>query len=133
MSEKEKKIKPSELREFWIGVILLAVGLFMLSMKVSVHTGWGGFYIGFFPVTSGTIIIPLLIAVVWYCIKPASIMPKILAGLGALIIVASIIMSVRINFAPTSLFEYILILVLAAAGLGLILKTLFTDKKEKSE
>ena len=52
MSEKEKRIKPSEMREFWIGIILLAVGLFMLSMKVSVHTGWGGFYIGFFPVTS---------------------------------------------------------------------------------
>ena len=133
MSEKEKRIKPSEMREFWIGIILLAVGLFMLSMKVSVHTGWGGFYIGFFPVTSGTIVIPLLVAVVWYCIKPKSIMPKIIALIGTLIIVAAIIMSVRISFAPTSLFEYVLILAFAAAGLGLILKTVFTDKKEKSE
>ena len=133
MSEKEKRIKPSEMREFWIGVILLTVGLFMLSMKVRVHTGWGGFYIGFFPVTSGTIIIPLLIGVVWYFIKPKSIMPKILSGLGALIIVVAVIMSVNITLVSTNLFEYILIFVLASAGLGLVLKTLFTDKKEKNE
>ncbi len=133
MSEKEKRIKPNEMREFWIGVILLTVGLFMLSMKVRVHTGWGGFYIGFFPVTSGTIIIPLLIAVVWYFIKPKSVMPKILALLGALIIVVAIIMSVSITFVSTSLFEYILIFTISAAGLGLVLKTLFTDKKEKND
>ena len=133
MSEKEKRIKPNEMREFWIGVILLTVGLFMLSMKVRVHTGWGGFHIGFFPVTSGTIIIPLLIAVVWYFIKPKSVMPKILAGIGAIIIVVAVIMSVNITFVSTSLFEYILIFVLASAGLGLVLKTMFTDKKDKSE
>ena len=133
MSEKEKRIKANEMREFWIGVILLTVGLFMLSMKIRVHTGWGGFYIGFFPVTSGTIIIPLLIGVVWYFIKPKSIMPKILAGLGALIIVVAVIMSVNITLVSTNLFEYILIFVLASAGLGLVLKTLFTDKKEKNE
>ena len=131
MSDKEKRIKPNEMREFWIGVMLLAVGLFMLSLKVRVHTGWAGFYIGFFPVTSGTIVIPLLIGIIWYCIKPKSIMPKIFAVLGALIIVVAVIMSVNISFVPTSLFEYILIFALASAGLGLVLKTLFTDKKEQ--
>ena len=131
MSDKEKKIKPNELGEFWAGILLLAAGLVMLSLKVRVHTGWGGFYIGFFPVTSGTIIIPLLVGIIWYFVKPKSIMPKVLAGIGALTIVVAIIMSVSISFVSTSLFEYILIFALASAGLGLILKTLFTDKKEQ--
>ncbi len=131
MSDKEKKIKPNEMGEFWAGILLLAAGLVMLSLKVRVHTGWGGFYIGFFPVTSGTIIIPLLVGIIWYFVRPKSIMPKVLAGIGALAIVVAIIMSVSISFVSTSLFEYILIFALASAGLGLILKTLFTDKKEQ--
>ena len=130
MANKEKRIKPNEMGEFWLGIILLAIGLFMLSMKVRVHTGWGGFYLGSFPVTSGTVIIPLLIGIVWYFIKPNSIIPKIFMIIGAVIIVVAIIMSVSISFAPTSLFEYILIFGFASSGLGLILKTVLTDKKE---
>ena len=109
MENKEKRIKPNEMGEFWLGIVLLAIGSFMLSMKVRVHTGWGGFYVGFFPVTSGTVIIPLLIGIVWYFVKPKSIIPKIFMIIGAIIIVVAIIMSVSISFAQTSLFEYILI------------------------
>ena len=130
MSDNEKRIKPNELKEFWGGVILLTIGLFMLSLKVRVHTGWAGFYIGFFPVTSGTIIIPLLIGIVLYFMKPKSIASKIFIAFGALIIVVAIIMSVSISFVQTSLFEYILIFALSSAGLGLVLKTVLTDKKE---
>ena len=130
MENKEKRIKPNEMGEFLLGIVLLAIGLFMLSMKVRVHTGWGGFYIGFFPVTSGTIIIPLIIGAVWYFVKPKSIIPKIFMIIGAIIIVVAIIMSVSISFVSTSLFEYILIFGFASAGLGLILKTILTDKKE---
>ncbi len=36
--KKEKRIKPNEMGEFAIGIILLAIGLFMLSTRVSVHT-----------------------------------------------------------------------------------------------
>ena len=38
-------------------------------------------------------------------------------------------MSVRINFVMTSLFDYILILGMSAAGVGLLLKTMFKRKK----
>ncbi len=44
-------------------------------------------------------------------------------GLGALFIVVSIIMSVQLRFVATSLFDYLLILILAAAGVGLILRS----------
>ena len=45
-------------------------------------------------------------------------------------IVLAIIMSLRINFLTTSLFDYILIIGMAAAGSGLFLRTVFKKKKE---
>ena len=49
--------------------------------------------------------------------------------LGGLFIVAAIVMSVSLSFTGATLFEYLLMLVISAVGLGLILKTSFTDKK----
>ena len=115
--------------EFLIGVVLVAAGLFMLSKRVIVHTGWYMWRIGSFSLSSGTIIIPLLIGIIWYFYNPKSVMSKIVIGLSVLFIVLSIIMSVTINFTATSMFDYVLILGMAAAGAGLLLKSHFGKKK----
>ena len=131
-NEKEKRIKPNETKEFVIGILLLGLGLFMLAMKVRVYSGFFGygFRIWNFSIPSGTVVIPLIIGVIWYVLNPKSILAKIVMTLGGLFIVASIIMSVSLSFTGATLFEYILMLLLSAVGLGLILKTSFTDKKE---
>ena len=41
---------------------------------------------------------------------------------------AKIIMSIRISFMATSLYDYIIIFGLAAAGSGLLLKTVFKKR-----
>lgn len=131
-NEKEKRIKPNETKEFVIGILLLGLGLFMIAMKVRVYSGFFGygFRIWNFNIPSGTVVIPLIIGVIWYVLNPKSILAKIVMTLGGLFIVASIIMSVSLSFTGATLFEYILMLLLSAVGLGLILKTSFTDKKE---
>ena len=129
MSDDKSRIKPNEMKEFIIGVLLLAVGLFILSLRVRVYTGWYGFSIGHFQISSGIISIPLIIGIVGYFMNPKSIIPKIIVALGSLFIVVSIILNTTFRFEQTTLFEYLLIFVLIAAGLGLVLKTMFTDKK----
>lgn len=122
----------NDLLQFFIGVILLGVGLFLFFKRVTVSSGfWGygyGFRIGTFSISSGLTTVPLIIGIIWYFIKPESIVPKIVITLGILIIIASIIMSIRIHFEATSMFDYILMIGMAAAGFGLILKTLFRKK-----
>ena len=118
----------NELLQFFIGVVLLGVGLFMLSKRVMVHSSWYIWRIGGFDLSSGTITIPLIIGIVWYFFNSKSIIPKIIITLSIIFIVISIIMSVRINFVTTSMFDYILILGMAAAGSGLLLKTLFKKR-----
>ncbi len=114
---------------FFAGIVLLAAGLFMLSKRTMVHSSWYGWRIGRFDLSSGTVVIPLLIGIIWYFFNSKSIFAKIIITLGLVFIVLSIIMSVRINFIATSLYDYILFLGMAAAGAGLLLRTVFKKKK----
>ena len=101
----------------------------MLSKRVMVHSSWFGWSIGGFDLSSGTVTIPLIIGIIWYFVKPKSVVPKIIIVLGVIFIIVTIIMSIRIHFVTTSLFDYILIFGMAGAGTGLLLRTVF--KKEK--
>lgn len=126
--QDKKQSEGNELLQFFIGVILLGAGLFMLSKRVMVHSSWYVWRIGGFDLSSGTITIPLIIGIIWYFFNSKSIAPKIIITLSVIFIVLSIIMSVRINFVTTSMFDYVLIFGMAAAGSGLLLKTLFKKK-----
>ncbi len=118
----------NELLQFFLGIILLGAGLFMLSKRVMVHSSWYVWRIGGFDLSSGIITLPLIIGIIWYFFNSKSIIPKIIIILSVIFIVLTIIMSVRINFITTSLFDYILIFGMAAAGSGLLLKTVFKRK-----
>ena len=128
-SKSEKKESESnELLQFFLGIVLLSVGLFMLSKRVMVHSNWHSWRIGGFSLSLGTIIIPLMIGVIWYFFNHKSIIPKIIITISIILIIVSIIMSVSIHFVTTSMFDYILILGMSAAGAGLLLKTLFKKR-----
>ncbi len=138
-SEEVKKYrdKVNEIKErkdndplmFFLGIILLGVGLFMLSKRVLVSSSWYTWRMGNINLSSGLVTVPLIIGIIWYFFNTKSIIAKIIIVLGIVFIVATIIMSIRIYFIPTLLYEYILIIGMAAAGSGLLLRTLFRNKK----
>ena len=119
----------NDLLQFFIGMVLLGIGLFMLSKRVIVHSSWYVWRIGSFDLSSGTVTIPLIIGIIWYFFNSKSIVAKMIIILSAIFIVVSIIMSLQISFLTTSLFDYILIISLAAAGSGLLLRTFFGKRK----
>ena len=121
-SFENKMSKEKDISQLIIGFIILSVGLFMLSKRVIVHSGWYTWRVGYFNLSSGTIIIPLIIGVIWFFVNSKSILAKGLIVLSMIFIVVSIIMSVSLQFVSTSLFDYLLIFVLIAAGTGLLLK-----------
>ena len=61
--------------------------------------------------------------------KPESFLSKLVAGLGVLIILVSIIMSVNIRLETISLYEWLLYIVAIFGGLGLVCRILFTKPK----
>ena len=126
---KETKEKGSnEMLQFFLGIIMLGLGLFLLSKRVIVHNSWYLWRIGSFNLSSGLVTVPLIIGIIWQFYNSKSVIPKIIITLGVIFIIATIIMSIRISFMATSMFDYIIIVGLAAAGSGLLLKTLFRKK-----
>ena len=123
--EKKQEVGVQNPSQFFIGLILLAVGLFMLSKRVIVHSNWFSWRIGFFDVSSGMLVIPLIIGIIWFFYNNKSWGAKILMILGGIFIVVAIIMSVSITFVTTSMYDYIIIIALIAAGAGLLLRAFF--------
>lgn len=124
-SVRDAKNASNELLQLFVGIILIAVGLFMFSKRVIVHSGWYSWRIGGFNMSSGTVTIPLLIGIIWYFFNTKSMGAKLLIILSVIFIVVSIIMSVRINFVTSTMFDYILIFGMMAAGAGMTLRILF--------
>jgi hypothetical protein len=112
---------------FFLGLAMAAVGGYLLLNQVTVHSGfwswWGG-------QTFGLTLLPMLIGIAMLFFNGKSVAGWILTSLGALIIIAGIIVNLQIYFQPTSLYNTIVMLVLLFGGLGLIARSLKPAAKE---
>src|SRR5687767_6581554 len=108
---------------FMVGLAMSVVGGYLLMQQVTVHGGywqWGGRGQSF-----GLTLIPLLIGIAILFYDSASKLGWVLAGGGALIIVAGIIANMQIHIRSASLFDVILILVLLVGGFGVMARSVF--------
>ena len=119
------------LMEFLAGVGMLVIGLFVFFQKVVVTSSFFGFgyTMGGLSISSGVVIIPLIIGIVWMFVNVDSFGAKLLTAAGVLFIIFSVIMSTRIMLTTMTLFEWIVILVLIFGGLGLVARVLFAGKR----
>jgi hypothetical protein len=106
---------------FFVGFAMIVVGGYLLLTRVTVGSGmwvlWG--YNAF-----GLSLLPLLVGIGWLFFDGRSVGGWILTACGALIILAGIIANLRIYFAPTSLFDTLVILGLLAGGIGVVARSL---------
>lgn len=131
MADKDKKA--SDFMEFYIGVILMAAGVFFLLNKAVVHSGFYGWTIGGVNISTGLVVIPLMIGIIWLFNNPKSIIARLITIAGSIFVIVSIIMNMRISFRTTSMFDYVLMTMLMAAGIGLLLKSAFMARKSNSK
>lgn len=100
---------------------MVVAGGYLLLSRVTVS---GGFWHFGGQNAFGMSMVPLLVGIGALFFNGRSRMGWFLTAAGALIIVAGIIMNLRIFFAPTSLFDTLMILGLLAGGLGLVARSL---------
>ena len=87
--------------------------------------GIGTFLLGLWGYNAfGLSLLPLMAGIGWLFYDGRSVGGWVLAGAGALIILAGIIANLHIFFAPTSLFDTLVMLGLLAGGLGLVARSL---------
>jgi hypothetical protein len=112
---------PGGLGEFVIGLVMAAVGGYLILNQVTVTTGVWGFwgYNAF-----GLTLVPLLGGIGWLFFDGRSVFGWVLVMLGAAIILAGVIANLHIYFRPTSLFNTLIMLGLLVGGLGVIARSL---------
>lgn len=112
---------------FFIGIGLLGIGLFLFFNQLTVSSSWFSysmFRVGGFGISNGWTVIPLVIGIVMLFNNTKSIVGKVLATLGVLLILVSIVTTVHIRLSRTSLFSYIVMLTFIVGGANLIFKSL---------
>ena len=118
----ENKRKPTDTIEFYIGIVLIFAGIFFLLSKAVVRSSWLTFTVGGVNVSTGLIVIPLMFGVAWLFYNPKSFVAKMITVFGAIAIIGAIILSLRITFTTTSLFDYLIMILVIASGTGMLLR-----------
>jgi hypothetical protein len=113
---------PGGIGEFFLGLLLAAIGTYLLFNQVQVHTSF--FRFGGMANSFGISLLPLLIGVGILFFSGKSIIGWLLTVGGFLFIVVGVIANMDIYFERTSLFNTLVMLILIAAGLGLIVRSL---------
>ena len=110
---------------FWGGLIMMVVGLFFLSQKVTVtNSFWGGGMrlMGMY-INSGIVMVPFIFSLIWLFIK-TNMASKVALVLSVILILASLIQSTRFYIQYLSLFDWVVMLVLIFGGMAFIAKSM---------
>jgi uncharacterized protein len=107
--------------QFLLGVVMAVGGAYLLTQQVTVSSG---FWAWFGPQTFGLSLLPLIIGVGILFFDGKSALGWLLTVCGAAIVLLGILMNLRVYFAPTSLFNTLVMLILLAGGLGLVARSL---------
>ena len=116
---------PGGLGEFFIGILLAALGCYMLFSRVQVHSSYWNFLgLGGAGQSFGVSMLPLLFGIGILFVNGRSILGWLFAVGGLLFILVGILMNMDIYFERTTLMSTLIMLGCIAAGLGLVVKSL---------
>jgi hypothetical protein len=108
---------PGGLGSFFIGLVLACIGGYLLTNQVMVTSGYWTFYGAN---SFGITLVPMLVGVSMLFWNGRSVVGWLLTIAGGLLILAGIIANLHIYFAPTSLFNTLVMLIMLVGGLALI-------------
>lgn len=112
---------------FWLGLVMLVVGLFFISQNVVVSNSmwYSGINLMGIRINSGLIVVPLIASIIWVIVKPGKGSTAAVI-LSLVIIIAALIQSTRFYIRYISLFDWLVMLVFVFGGLALMGKSFLT-------
>lgn len=130
MESRDSAKRDSEggrLLSFFIGLLMLAGGLFMIFQNINVSSNWGGyfFHIGSFRIANGMIMLPAIIGIGMLFLMHRKIFGWIVLAIGVVIILLSVLLTTHLAWRTTSAYIFIIMFGLTAAGAGMVLRELF--------
>jgi len=114
---------PGGLGEALAGLVMMALGVYVVFSHVTVHTSFWRFF-GTPGQSFGVTLLPLLLGIAALFWNGSSVLGWILLVGGVLLILTGILLNLDIYFQPTSLLATIIMFGLIAGGIGLFAKGL---------
>jgi multisubunit Na+/H+ antiporter MnhF subunit len=126
---------PGGTKTFFLGIIMLVVGGYLLFNHVSVGGGyWNWSFFGQSHGTSfGITLIPMLFGVGILFANGKSIVGRVLTFGGLLMIIVGIIANLDLHFRRTSLFNTLVMLVLIVGGIGLVARSVMPMQQKQPD
>jgi hypothetical protein len=128
MSYKDAGGTPGGAGRFFLGLAMMIAGGYLFLSSIRVHHfmsfGHGLFSFGSVSVTTGMILIPLILGVGVIFHNARNPLGWLLAAGSLLALCVGVIASIRFSLAGMSLFDLLVILTLLAGGAGLFLSSL---------
>ncbi|CAN5131212.1 hypothetical protein BH11PSE11_BH11PSE11_34250 [soil metagenome] len=117
---------------FFLGLLMMCTGFYLLLKAITVHSGFGlgmplfGFsaFGGSYGISGGMVLIPFMFGIGMVFFNAKSLIGWILAVGSLAALIVGVIASIQFQLAPMSMFDLIVILVLAVGGVGLFLRSL---------
>ena len=103
---------------------LAAFGGYLLLQQVDVNGGYWSYGRWGTGTSFGLTLVPLLLGIGILFYDGSSVLGWLLAGVGAVILLAGIIANLQIHFRTTSLYNTLLMLGMLVAGMGIIFRSL---------
>ena len=126
------KRRRNPLGQFVIGMVMLAAGLYWFMSNVTVST-YFGVHIWGYRRGAGLVVVPFIAGIIWLFLNVDSMGAKILTVVGVVIILAAVISNIRFIFRSTSLYVYLVMLILIFGGAALVGQVLFRWPKDEDE
>ncbi len=115
---------------FFIGLLMLGGGLFMILQNINVTSNWGGymFHIGSFNIPNGMIMLPTIIGIAMLFLMRRKIFGWIVLSIGIVIILLSVLLTTHLAWRTTSAYIFVIMFGLTAAGGALVIRELFKKR-----
>lgn len=116
-----------DLMQFFVGLVMLAVGIYMILQNINVTSNWGlySYHIGSFHLSNGMILLPAVIGIGMLFMMERKLFGWIVLAIGIAIILASVFLTTHLYWKTTSAYTFLIMFGLAAAGAGLVIRQLF--------
>lgn len=128
-ARSSSKSDGDRLLSFFIGLLMLGGGLFMIFQNIEVTSSWGYgghfFSIGSFHLSNGLIMLPIIIGIGMLFLMERKIFGWIVLSIGIVIVLLSVMMTTHLHWNRSNAFTFIIMFGLTAAGGALVLKELF--------
>lgn len=129
----ESRKKPgNDLLQFFMGLLMLGAGLYMIFQNIYVTSSWGMgghfFHIGSFGLPNGMVFLPLIIGILMVFMMDKKIFGWIVLSIGIVIILAAVLMSVHMRWKTTNGYLFVVMFGLVAAGGGMVIRQLFKNR-----